>query len=107
MNYIARGCMYCEGICNKECLPKQETLEEVAERYASQFYKGKIVYYGFIEGAEWMQERMYSKEDLISFAHFYFQEEFNSTMQNSNKSTDEILQEWFNQFKKTKQDETT
>jgi hypothetical protein len=107
MNYIARGCMYCEGICNKECLPKKETLEEVAERYASQFYKGKIVYYGFIEGAEWMQERMYSKEDLISFAHFYFREEFNSTMQNSNKSTDEILQEWFNQFKKTKQDETT
>ena len=87
--------------------PKQETLEEVAERYASQFYKGKIVYHGFIEGAEWMQDRMYSEEDLISFAHFYFQEEFNSTMQNSNKSTDEILQEWFNQFKKTKQDETT
>lgn len=25
MNYIARGCMYCEGTCNKECLPKQET----------------------------------------------------------------------------------
>ncbi len=48
---------------------------------------------------EWGQERMYSEEDLISFAHFYFREEFNSTMQNSNKSTDEILQEWFNQFK--------
>jgi hypothetical protein len=24
MNYSARGCMYCEGVCNKECLPKQE-----------------------------------------------------------------------------------
>ena len=45
------------------------------------------------------QERMYSEEDLISFAHFYFKEEFNSTMQTS-KSTDEILQEWFEQFKK-------
>ena len=43
---------------------KQETLEEVAERYASQFIKGKIVYHGFIEGAEWMQERMYSEEDM-------------------------------------------
>ena len=25
MNYSDRGCMYCEGVCNKECLPKQET----------------------------------------------------------------------------------
>ncbi len=25
MNYIARGCMYCEDTCNKECLSKQET----------------------------------------------------------------------------------
>jgi hypothetical protein len=57
---------------------------------------------GVFEGAKWMQERMYSEEDMISFAHFYFREEFNSTMQNSNKSTDEILQEWFEQFKKTK-----
>ena len=45
------------------------------------------------------QERMYSKEDIISFAHFYFQKEFNSTMQTS-KSTDEIFKEWFEQFKK-------
>jgi hypothetical protein len=45
------------------------------------------------------QERMYSEEDLISFAHFYFKEEFNSSMQTS-KSTDEILQDWFEQFKK-------
>ena len=35
----------------------------------------------------------FSEEDLISFAHFYFREEFNSTMQDS-KSTEEILQLW-------------
>jgi hypothetical protein len=52
----------------------------------------------FIEGAKWMKEQMYSEEDLISFAHFYFQEEFNSTMQTS-KSTGEILQEWFKKYK--------
>jgi hypothetical protein len=53
----------------------------------------------WIAGAKWQQERSYSEEDLISFAHFYFKEEFNSTMQTS-KSTDEILQDWFEQFKK-------
>lgn len=26
MNYSARGCMYCEGSCNKECLTKQEKM---------------------------------------------------------------------------------
>ena len=67
MNFVARGCMYCEGECNKECLkeaaeklkgrelfkesndrarkmlsevkslPIVETLEEAAINYAKQF----------------------------------------------------------------------
>ena len=45
------------------------------------------------------QQNGYSEEDMISFAHFYFQEEFNSTMQTS-KSTDEIFNKWIEQFKK-------
>jgi hypothetical protein len=56
---------------------------------------------GFEKGVKWKEEQdknKFSEEDMISFAHFYFQEEFNSTMQNS-KSTDEILQEWFKQNK--------
>jgi hypothetical protein len=44
------------------------------------------------------KERMYSEEDMISFAHFYFTEEFNSSMQTS-KSTKDIFNEWFKQFK--------
>jgi hypothetical protein len=44
-------------------------------------------------------ERMYNEEDMINFAHFYFKEEFNSTMQ-TNKSTKELLSEWFEKFKK-------
>jgi hypothetical protein len=44
------------------------------------------------------KERMYSEEDMISFAHFYFTEEFNSSMQTS-KSTKDIFTEWFEQFK--------
>ena len=78
---------------------KQETVEEAAERLWLDSKSQLTSKNSFIQGAKWGQERMYSEEDLISFAHFYFREEFNSTMQNSNKSTDEILQEWFNQFK--------
>ena len=69
MNYSARGCMYCEGVCNKECLPKQETLEEESERESSLFYeKGSLDWNKyrqvFIEGAKWQQQRSYSEEDM-------------------------------------------
>lgn len=94
-----------ENEFDKKCIT--ETLEEVAKRLWLDSTSQLTSKNSFIQGGKWMQERMYSEEDLISFARFYFREEFNSTMQNSNKSTDEILQEWFNQFKKTKQDETT
>ena len=53
----------------------------------------------WLKGAKYVEERMYSEEDLISFAHFYFKEEFNSSMQTS-KSTKDIFTEWFEQFKK-------
>ena len=88
---------------------KKETLEDSDEigNFAEKKYLKRLDNFqkvdfkdGVFEGAKWMRERMYSEEDMISFAHFYFREEFNSTMQNSNKSTDEILQEWFNHLKK-------
>ena len=109
---------YCGHTTMCDCSPldepKQETtLEETAKKYClinniptdqmivktdrSCEFETPVTM--FIKGAKWQQERMYSEEDLISFAHFYFKEEFNSTMQTS-KSTDEILQEWFEQFKK-------
>jgi hypothetical protein len=46
-----------------------------------------------------MKELLYSKEQLIDFARFYFTEEFNSSMQDS-KSTEEIFNLWESQFKK-------
>ena len=58
MNYSARGCMYCEGVCNKECLPKKETLEEAA------VFKSHHSEEDFIRGGRWQQERMYSEEDM-------------------------------------------
>jgi type I restriction-modification system DNA methylase subunit len=70
MNFGTRGCMYCEGECNKECLsqeePKQETVEAAAEKYAEENAKdGNISYhnlyapleYAFRNGAEWQAEQ--------------------------------------------------
>ena len=54
--------------------PKQETLEEAAEKY---FKEKEILGYtyeirdGFILGAKWQQERMYSEDDMIMFADFF------------------------------------
>jgi len=81
---------------------KQETLEEAGVAYAKTVSKNHTSHMlGFYNGAKWQSEKMYSKEDLISFAHFYFQEEFNSSMQTS-KSTKDIFNKWFEQFKKKK-----
>ena len=78
---------------------KQETLEEVAERYASQFIKGKIVYHGFIEGAEWMQERMYSEEDMrkafIAGGNSQIEED-----DDYGTEYDAYMEDWFEKFKK-------
>ena len=83
---------------------KKETLEEafsnyVNERYHFPIQDSNVDLESAKFGAKWQQERSYSEEDLISFAHFYFQEEFNSTMQTS-KSTAETFKEWFEQNKK-------
>jgi hypothetical protein len=86
---------------------KQETLEEAAEKYAEPYrcpatndneYCKHDIISAFNNGAKYQAERMYSEEDLIDFAHFYFTEEFNSSMQTS-KSTKDIFNEWFETFK--------
>ena len=74
MNFGTKGCMYCEGECNKECLPKQETLEEAAERLYPTDYGEKskniinmIKQDAFTSGAKWQQEQdknKYSKEEV-------------------------------------------
>ena len=68
--------------------PKQETLEEVAEIYASHSLKEerqKDLNMGFKEGAKWQQERSYSEEDMKqAFRGFA-----------SGKS----FKDWFEQFK--------
>ena len=64
--------IYCD--CSPLEEPKQETLEEAAEKYAnmhqdvSEELKNYLVKAVFQDGANWQQERMYSEEDMINFA---------------------------------------
>jgi hypothetical protein len=78
---------------------EKETLEESSEKYENkdQHQRSKL---DFIEGAKWMQERMYSEEE-VRRAFQDGQDNMNhSEMYGwSSKLTE---QEWFNQFKKTK-----
>jgi len=74
---------------------KQETLEEAAEKYASISFNRQDLYDGFIVGAKWQAERMYSEEEvynlLCSMPNF-----FNMTIPQQIKARDK----WFEQFKK-------
>ena len=89
--------------------PKQETLEEAAEKYSKNWEEitgldyentvpSEVNKLDFINGAKWQQERMYSEEDL--------RQAFRDGQENINYSEmyglDSKLteQEWFNQFKK-------
>jgi hypothetical protein len=48
---------------------KQETLEEVAKNFIPKSNKWTIKDI-FIDGANWMQERSYSEEDMVKFVSF-------------------------------------
>ena len=37
MSFGTKGCMYCEGECNKECLPKQENKQETSNEVGKYF----------------------------------------------------------------------
>jgi hypothetical protein len=89
-------------IPNVDYIPKQETLEEAAEKYNDEVQKSfgstpphiKNVHlmYHFTKGAEWAQKRMYSEEEVIKILY-----QFHYDLVNSNFDTKE---EWFEQFKK-------
>jgi hypothetical protein len=83
---------------------KKETLEEVAEKYAKTAEGIDIpyqngLYYGFVEGAKWMAERMYSEEEVIELLT-----QRSKHFGTKRKPFQELLLkqdlEWFKQFKK-------
>ncbi len=81
---------------------KQETLEEAAEKangynlYAKGT-KGQAFNEGFIEGAKWQAERMYSEEEVKALFKQY-QNAF--PLHRSIQVLDGEFKEWFEQFKK-------
>jgi hypothetical protein len=79
---------------------KQETLEEAAERLselqeATYTTQHKVTYkHGFIDGAKWQAERMYSEEEVLRIIQ---------DLKSYLGFGDEVAEkEWFNQFKKQK-----
>jgi hypothetical protein len=84
---------------------KQKTLEEVAEDFyyeQSKAYEDECepmfdisnyLVAGFIQGAKWMQERMYSEEEVESLLHKYMQSQIPHWHGWSTTK-------WFEQFKK-------
>jgi len=79
--------------------PKQETLEEVAEKYAKDF-GCKInydIYYSFIAGVKWQQEqgnKMYSEEE-VDLLHKSI------TMHLDDSEAERMINQIFKQFKKS------
>jgi hypothetical protein len=92
---------YCGHTITCDCEPLQETFEEFINQSNTPEGLDQFSYdKGLEDGAKWQQERMYSEEDMINFAHFYFKEEYNLAMMEINKTTKELLSEWFEQYKK-------
>jgi hypothetical protein len=61
--------------------------------------KRKAFVKGYTQCQQDMADKKYTEEDLINFAHLYFQENFNSTLQTC-KSTQQILQQFINSLNK-------
>lgn len=81
--------------------PRQETLEEAAEKFAKKFgiEIDSTRYYAFINGAKWQQERMYSYEEVLEQLNLLYGMK-NSLVDTFTDENDYITMKWFEQFKK-------
>lgn len=80
-------------------MKKKETLEEVAETFLphSEIEHDTDFIIGFIAGAKWQAERMYSEEDIIDLIQFLsMNKEFNEYSSVSKETARYFLE----QFKK-------
>jgi hypothetical protein len=91
-DYIKKGYVSHSGykiqITKEE--PKQETLEEAAEKYAELSYYNRDEVDAFVSGAKWQQEISYSDEEAIQLLIKFNQEIIEV----------EDVRGWFEQFKK-------
>jgi hypothetical protein len=94
MNYCDEN--GCQNRVRHLVEPKQETLEEAAERYENSFAEGAqgTESIDFIEGAKWQAERRYSEDDVIELLH----SRMRYTLGEDYKEVTTI--DWFEKFKK-------
>ena len=84
--------------------PKQETLKKAAENDSEYLadWEDKTMYKrGFIEGAKWQQERMYSEEDMKLAFEAGYKKGF-SGYPNTENWKELPFKEWFEQITCTK-----
>ena len=80
---------------------KQETLEEAGVAYAKTVNQNHTSHMlGFLNGAKWQQERMYSEEEVLEILdhHTSYLETF--IYQYIDRQDMEVNEDWFEQFKK-------
>jgi hypothetical protein len=82
---------------------KQETIEEVAEKFAKKFGSeiDSTRYYAFINGAKWQQEqdkKLYSEEEVKKWL-INCKDRFGGSDLSDYVSNSEVI-DWFEQFKK-------
>ena len=77
---------------------KKETLEEAAEKWFGQdrFYPDPKQ--GFVDGAKWQQERMYSEEDINDMFDTLKQNSIDNAVTITN--VDLFISSWKREFKK-------
>jgi hypothetical protein len=90
----------CLGYLTKECKhieePKQETLEEAAERNYNEAGANAYFNNGFIRGAKWQQKRSYSEEEVLDLLRSFY----SSFDPIKNPPHTRTIPLWFEQFKK-------
>jgi hypothetical protein len=81
-----------------------ETLEEAAENYANKKgdipatdLENAIFKQGFLDGAKWQAQRMYSEEDLIAFMQYIVS---NKDLGNTSSVSETTAKYYLEQFKK-------
>jgi len=95
-NPLTVGKEFYESADKNITVYRQETLEEAAENYSQKYSQKVGRKYGYMDGAEWQAERMYSEEEVI---------ELLNKREDCINQTSSILdytsaKEWFEQFKK-------
>ncbi len=76
----------------------QETLEEAAENMWLDPMKNLTSKMSFIEGAKWMQKRMYSEDEVIILLNKIGASVYGNYTRN--ETMEDFVEEWFEQFKK-------